>query len=173
MGGVPLSDAHGIALSVLVWSGPTNFILVAPGAWEPPLQFTGPGGRENGANDVLEVATDFRDPVAVQRKVSNAPNHVQDLSLDCHDPSSSIMFSLVAPEARESSIAFQGPWQPKHRYKQCSGPRHGQEGAHDLPKEAQKRCQSCPVALYRPSSYTMFILVAPRAWEPFTLFHGP
>ena len=29
--GVPLSRAHVIALSVLVWSGPTMFILVAPG----------------------------------------------------------------------------------------------------------------------------------------------
>ena len=62
------------------------FILVAPGAREPPRQFTDPGGRENGANGVLEVATDWRDLVAVPRKVSNAPNHVQDLSLDCQDP---------------------------------------------------------------------------------------
>ena len=81
-GGVPLSRAHVIALSVLVWSGPTMFILVAPGARGPPRQFTDPGGRKNGANDVLAVATDLRDLVAVHRKVSNAPNHVQDLSLD-------------------------------------------------------------------------------------------
>ena len=71
------------------------FILVAPGAWEPPRQFTDPGGRENGANGVLEAATDWGDLLAVHRKVSNAPNHVQDLSLDCQDPSS--FFKNVLP----------------------------------------------------------------------------
>ena len=48
----------------------------------PPRQFTDPGGQENGANDVLEVVTDMKDLVVVQRKVSNALNPVQDLLLD-------------------------------------------------------------------------------------------
>ena len=72
------------------------FILVAPGAWEPPRQFTDPGGRGNGANGVLEVATEWRDLVAVPRKVSHAPNHVQDLSLDCQDPL--LIFSKFSSE---------------------------------------------------------------------------
>ena len=54
---MPLSRAQDIALSVLIWPGPTMFILVVPGAWGPPPKFTGTGGRLNGANAVLEVAT--------------------------------------------------------------------------------------------------------------------
>ena len=84
-GGVPLSGTHDIALSVLMWSGPTRFILVAPGARELPRQFTEPRGRENADNADLELPTDRGDLGLVQRTLRylrNAPNCHQDPSPD-------------------------------------------------------------------------------------------
>ena len=68
-GGVPLSRAQDLALSVLMWPGPTMFILVVPGAWGPPRQFTEPGGRHYGANAVLEVGTGRVDLAKVSKHV--------------------------------------------------------------------------------------------------------
>ena len=53
---MPSIRAHDLALSVLLWTSPTRFILVAPGAPGPPRQLTDFGGRVNAGNAVPEVA---------------------------------------------------------------------------------------------------------------------
>ena len=83
---MPSFRAHDLALSVLYWPGPTRIILVAPGAPGPPRQLTEFGGRENAGNAVPELAQTGRNLMAVRGMVTNAPNHQQDLPLDCQDP---------------------------------------------------------------------------------------
>ena len=85
-GGVPLNGTHDMALSVLMWSGPTRFILVAPGAQEPPRQFTEPRAATNAVDHVPELPTTRGDLPKVQRNLRNASKRHQDPSRDSQDP---------------------------------------------------------------------------------------
>ena len=53
---MPSIRAQDLALSVLLWTGPTRIILVAPVAPGPPRELTEFGGRVNAGNAVPEVA---------------------------------------------------------------------------------------------------------------------
>ena len=131
-----------------------------------------PNGPGNAANHYQDLDTHRRNLVTVQRMITDTTNHLQELSRDCQDPSSSSMLVLVAPGARKPATAFRGPWWPRHRSRPRSGPRHGQRGANDCPEEAHKHRQSHPGSVSGLSGPLLINLVLSGVSQSLGAPHG-